>query len=127
VSRDKRTMLDSRPWWIAWDVAVVLVFVAIGRSVHDHGVRPTGLAWIAWPFLAGLGVAWWLIVWRRWNGAGVSGGVAVLTTTVAVGMVLRVVSGQGTAVAFIVVAVVFLGALMVGPRAAAVRRRSRPG
>jgi Protein of unknown function (DUF3054) len=35
---------------------------------------------------------------------------------VAVGMVLRVVSGQGTAFAFVVVALCFLGAGMVGWR-----------
>jgi hypothetical protein len=36
--------------------------------------------------------------------------------TVVVGMILRVMSGQGTAVAFIVVALGFLGATMVGWR-----------
>jgi FtsH-binding integral membrane protein len=39
--------------------------------------------------------------------------------TVALGMVLRVVAGQGTAVAFIVVALVFLGLFLLGWRALA--------
>ena len=36
--------------------------------------------------------------------------------TVALGMVLRVVSGQGTAAAFIVVALAFLGLFLLGWR-----------
>lgn len=38
--------------------------------------------------------------------------------TVAVGMVVRVLAGQGTALAFVVVALAFLGALMAGGRVA---------
>lgn len=54
-------------------------------------------------------------------------GVLVCVSTVALGMALRVVSGQGTAVAFVLVALGFLGAVMLGWRllGAYVQRRSR--
>jgi hypothetical protein len=42
--------------------------------------------------------------------------MVVTVTTVAVGMILRVWAGQGTAVAFVIVALVFLGATMTGWR-----------
>jgi len=130
-SSAERTASASRvgahPWWMLWDVVAILVFVAIGRAVHDHGVRLAGMATTSWPFLVGLAGSWWVVLRRRWDGGGLTTGVSVLTVTVVVGMTLRVMVGQGTAVAFIVVAMVFLGALMVGARVAVVRRRSRPG
>ena len=54
-----------------------------------------------------------------------SSGAVVACAVVAVGMVARVLAGQGTAVAFIVVALGFLGLCTVGTRAlvAAWRRR----
>lgn len=74
--------------------------------------RPPGLAGFAgtaWPFLAGLAAGWGL--WRVWRRpeALLPAGVGVWVTTVAVGMALRAVSGQGTAAAFVIVASVFLG------------------
>jgi len=112
--------------WALVDVAVVLVFVAIGRTVHDHGNRLAGLASTSWPFLVGLVVAWFVLSWRGHAGRSPRDGVAVALITVAVGMILRVLVGQGTAVAFIVVAVVFLGVPMVAWRfACRVLRRRR--
>ena len=46
-------------------------------------------------------------------------GVVVWLSTVAIGMTLRVIAGQGTAVAFIAVALGFLGLFLLGWRAAA--------
>jgi multisubunit Na+/H+ antiporter MnhB subunit len=98
------------------DLVMVLVFVAIGRSVHDHGVRLVGMISTAWPFVIGLGVGWLMLIARRRPGTALTDGVTVTLATVAVGMVLRVVSGQGTAFAFIAVAICFLGLFMVGWR-----------
>jgi hypothetical protein len=98
------------------DLVAVLVFVAIGRSVHAHGLSVGGLASTAWPFLVGLMVGWIaLALWHR-PPASLRGGAAVCVVTVAIGMTLRVLSGQGTAAAFIVVALGFLGATMCGWR-----------
>lgn len=103
----------------ALDVAAILVFVAIGRSSHDHGVTAAGVASTAWPFLAGLAVGW--VVARAWLRPFEIAPTAVIVwiTCVVVGMVLRVVSGQGTAVAFIFVALAFLALELLGWRALA--------
>jgi hypothetical protein len=112
------------------DVASVLVFVVIGRANHGHGEAVAGVASTAWPFLAGLAVGWLAgLAWRRpavlWPA-----GVAAWLGTVAAGNVLRVLGGQGTALSFIVVALVFLGLFMLGWRVLAPRvfrlRASRP-
>ena len=98
------------------DVAAVLVFVVIGRASHHDGETIPGVASTAWPFLAGL-AAGWLVArgWRR-PAALVPSGVAAWLGAVAVGMVLRVVAGQGTAVSFIIVALCFLGLFLLGWR-----------
>ena len=98
------------------DVFVVLVFVVIGRANHHDGETLPGVASTAWPFLAGLAVGW--LVARAWRRPAVllPSGVAAWLGTVAVGMVLRVVAGQGTALPFIVVALVFLGLFLLGWR-----------
>ena len=82
---------------VVLDVACVLVFVIIGRASHGEGL--TGVASTAWPFLAGL-----------------SGGWLATAGAVALGMLFRVVSGQGTAPAFIGVALAFLGLFLLGWR-----------
>ncbi|WP_395110801.1 DUF3054 domain-containing protein [Actinomadura sp. SCN-SB] len=101
----------------ALDVVGVLVFVGIGRASHEEALSLAGFAGTAWPFLVGLAVGWgatraWREPERVWPV-----GVGVWVLTVACGMVLRAVSGQGTAAAFVVVATVFLGVLLVGWRA----------
>jgi len=97
----------------------VLVFVAIGRASHHDGDSAGGLASTAWPFLAGLGTG--LLVTRAWRRpeAIVPSGLGAWLGAAAVGMVLRVVAGQGTALAFIVVALAFLALFLLGWRAAA--------
>ncbi len=99
-----------------FDVVAVGIFVAIGRSAHDHGVQPSGLASTSWPFLVGLIIGWFVVVQRRWTVSSVRAGVIVWLFTVALGMVLRVIAGQGTAIAFVIVAFAFLGLFIVGWR-----------
>jgi hypothetical protein len=107
--------------WLVIDALIVLVFVGIGRSSHHHGLRLAGFLTTAWPFAVGLGLGWLYLSLRRRDGASVRAGVAVWVCTVVVGMILRVLSGQGTAVAFIVVAFGFLGLFMLGLRMIAAR------
>ncbi len=101
------------------DACCVIVFVAIGRASHHHGESVGGLASTAWPFLAGLAVG--LLVTRAWRrpAAIVPAGLGAWLGTVGVGMLLRVVAGQGTALAFIGVALAFLGLFLLGWRAVA--------
>jgi hypothetical protein len=101
------------------DVCCVLAFVVIGRASHGEAASIAGLARTLWPFLAGLAAG--LTATRAWRrpAAIVPTGVGVWLGTVVIGMLLRVVSGQGTTFAFTLVALAFLGALMLGWRAAA--------
>jgi len=109
------------------DCCCVLVFVIIGRASHTKGESLGGIASTAWPFLAGLAVGWLAVrVWRR-PLAVVPSGLAAWLGTVAVGMVLRVVAGQGTAFAFILVALAFLGLFLLGWRVAGTWLTARSG
>jgi hypothetical protein len=98
------------------DLIIVLVFVVIGRATHDHGVYASGVLSTAWPFVTGLAVGWLALRATGRSGTRVRDGVIICLYTVVVGMTLRVVAGQGTAFAFILVALGFLGALMIGWR-----------
>jgi hypothetical protein len=93
----------------ALDLAAVAVFVTIGRAVHTDGL--TG-----WPFVSGLAAGWVALSARHLPGTSVADGVLVLVSTVVIGMTLRVVSAQGIAFAFVLVALGFLGAAMIGWR-----------
>ncbi len=98
------------------DVCCVLIFVIIGRASHTQGESLGGIASTSWPFLCGLGAGWAASrAWRR-PLALRPAGLVVWLGTVTIGMILRVVSGQGTAVAFIIVALAFLGLFLLGWR-----------
>ena len=77
----------------------------------------TAILTTAWPFLAGMAAGWLisLSIFRRVP-LKVRAGATVVIATVALGMVIRGVTGQGTAFSFIVVATLFLGAAMLGWR-----------
>ena len=102
----------------------MIVFVAIGRANHDHGDSLGGIVSTSWPFALGLAAAWLILARRSRGGLGLGEGAFVVVVTVAIGMVARVLAGQGTAFAFILVALAFLGLEMEGWRLLA-RRASR--
>ena len=101
------------------DACCVLAFVVIGRASHSDGETLAGVASTAWPFLAGLACG--ELAARAWRQplALVPAGVGAWLGAVVVGQGLRVVAGQGTAPAFIVVSLVFLGLFLLGWRLAA--------
>jgi hypothetical protein len=105
---------------VAIDVCCVLVFVIIGRASHTKGESLAGIASTAWPFLAGLAGGWLAtagLAGRAWRPFGLwPAGVGAWLGAVALGMLFRVVSGQGTAAAFIGVALAFLGLFLLGWR-----------
>lgn len=110
------------------DVLGVLAFVVIGRFEHAKGESLAGVASTAWPFLVGLATGW--IAGRAWRKpAALLSGTAAWVGAVAVGMLLRVLAGQGTALPFVGVALGFLGLFILGWRAAVYlasrRRRGR--
>ena len=119
---------DLRPgrWRGGWppvlaaDVAVVLTFALLGRIAHDEGSLVAGTLGTAAPFVlgllagwlrapcAGLGAAsrartvrfgWWLVAW-----------------TLGGGLLLRWVTGEGSAAAFVAVAAGVLTVGLVGRR-----------
>jgi hypothetical protein len=109
---------------LALDVAFVLVFAAVGRASHAEGDVVTGVLGTAWPFLVGTGVAWAVVrlLSHRWP-VEVGPGISVVVGTVAVGMLMRALTGQGTAWTFVLVATLVLAALLLGWRLLAARVR----
>jgi hypothetical protein len=110
--------------WLVIDLLLVGVFAVIGRLSH-YGTLTAGGWWTtAWPFLAGTLVAWVVLVLTRRPPAAIGSGLVLWAGALVGGMLLRQASGQGTATAFVVVATLVLGALLVLPRVGArVRRR----
>ena len=105
---------------VTLDCCCVLAFVSIGRASHVQGESLAGIASTAWPFLAGLAGGWLAtagLAGRAWQPFRLwPAGVGAWLGAVALGMVFRVVSGQGTALAFIGVALAFLGLFLLGWR-----------
>lgn len=111
--------MDDRrlPLAIGLDTFSILLFVAIGRRSHDESGAFVRIAETAAPFLTGLAVGW--LVWRAWRRpARVLTGVAIWPVTILVGMIVRrTLFDDGTAASFVVVATLFVGAMLVGWRA----------
>lgn len=108
------------------DLVFVLAFVLIGRGSHDE--NPIGGALTTlWPFATGLVVGW--LIARAWTSpvSIVPTGLILWISTVAIGMLLRVASGQGVQLSFVIVASVVLGVFLLGWRLVArlVRRRRK--
>jgi hypothetical protein len=100
------------------DVCCVIAFVVLGRHTHHDGDSVSGIWHTAWPFLAGLGIGLTAARYWRWPTAIWPAGLGAWLGAAAAGMALRVAAGQGTAVAFIVVALAFLGLFVLGWRCA---------
>lgn len=102
-----------KPWIAALlDLVCVVAFVALG--IESHGESDSFVK-VAAPFIAALAVAWLVAAPLRAPETLKAGGVIWLVTLVG-GMLLRRVTGEGTAAAFIVVATVFLAVTMLGWR-----------
>ena len=109
------------------DLVLVIGFTMIGRAQHGEALDATGIVDTAWPFVAGLIVAW--LVARAWRAPAqlVWIGLIVWVVTVLVGLALRVATGDGIAPAFIIVATIVLAVFLLGWRliAAGIRRVRR--
>jgi hypothetical protein len=100
-----------------FDLLSIIVFVAIGRHAHSHGLTWRGMVSTAWPFIAGLIAGWVAIASRRLLVSAPRSGLFVVLFTVVVGMTFRVLAGQGIAFTFILVALTFISIFLVGWRA----------
>lgn len=114
----RRAPHDRLPLAVGLDVFVVVLFVALGRRSHDGSGAFAAVLETAAPFLIGLAVGWMVVrAWRR--PAGILTGVMIWPITILVGMIVRNLAfDRGTAAAFVIVATAFVGALLVGWRAA---------
>ena len=117
------------PVQLAADVVLIIVFAALGRDTHAHGVDPAGVLITASPFIAAALAAWALLrLWRR-PAALWPHGVILWLITAGGGLAVRALAGGGTAVSFQLVTFGVLGAFLLLPRLAAslvMRRHTRP-
>ncbi|MEI8238112.1 MAG: DUF3054 domain-containing protein [Actinomycetota bacterium] len=104
---------------LAIDVVAIVVFVILGRSSHhESGGFIASTLKVAAPFLLALLAGHALS--KSWKSPGApSTGVIIWVTTLVLGMLLRRFAfGRSTALAFIIVASLFIGLFVVGWRVA---------
>lgn len=100
-----------------FDALCVLLMVVIGTRNHEKDTGVTGILFVAAPFWIALSLAHLAPLLQRKNRKDTNTFV-VWGYTVVMGMLLRnMVFNRGTAVAFIIVAAVFLAITMFGWRA----------
>jgi hypothetical protein len=101
---------------IAVDVICITIFAIIGRSSHQEATDLLGVVHTAWPFLAGCLVG--TVIGRTWrHPLSLNSGVAVWLGTVVGGMTLRLITGAGVQLSFVLVASCVLALLLIGWRA----------
>ena len=99
------------------DVVLVLLFAAVGRRSHAEGVDIAGILRTAAPFLVGTAAGWLLAGLTLDSGPrSLAFGAVVVVCTVVLGMLLRRVAGDGTALSFVIVATSVLSVLLLGWR-----------
>ncbi|WP_061942839.1 DUF3054 domain-containing protein [Brevibacterium ravenspurgense] len=86
------------------DIILVIAFAAVGFYTHAQVLTVDGVVQTSWPFLVGLGCAW--ILSAAWTAplAPMRTGVAIWSTTILIGMIIRFAVGAGIAGPFIIVA-----------------------
>ena len=111
-------------WPLLVDVVCVVGFAMGGRSSHEETNSLVGIATTAWPFLAGLALGWVLLLAVPRPGGGrrdprspFPAGCLLALTAWAVGMALRLLTGDGASGAFPLVAAAFLAVTLIGWRA----------
>ncbi|MCX7521726.1 DUF3054 domain-containing protein [Microbacterium sp. STN6] len=118
-----RTHTPLKPRSIVWaaviDLVAVLVFVLIGRASHGEQLDAGGILTTFWPFAVGLAIGWAAAqAWRHPLRLPLPG-VPIWLITLVGGMMFRVLSGQGTALPFVIVATIALAILLIGWRVGA--------
>nr|WP_276087716.1 DUF3054 domain-containing protein [Brevibacterium sp. R8603A2] len=109
------------------DLVLVVLFTIVGYYTHAQNLDVDGIIGTAWPFVLGLLAAWLLnAVWAA-PLAPLRTGVGVWATTVLLGLVVRALTGEGTAGPFVVVAASLNLVTLVGWRLIATAVAGRSG
>lgn len=110
------------------DIALVVVFAAIGRASHAEALDAAGLLRTAMPFVGAALLVWIVIVLTNRKFPALREGLVVWACTLVLGMVFRVMVGDGIQVAFVAVAALVLALFLIGWRAIWwFATRGRPG
>ena len=104
---------------LAADVVLIVLFAALGRDTHAHGVDPAGVLLTASPFAAAALAGWALLRLPRRPASLWPHGVVLWLLTAGGGLGLRALAGGGTALSFQLVTFGVLGAFLLVPRIAA--------
>lgn len=104
------------PAQIALDAVLIIVFALIGRASHADALDLLGLAQTAAPFLVGGAVGWIIVSTMLRRAPMLTQGVVVWADTLVIGMLLRALADQGTALPFIIVATIVTGLFLMGWR-----------
>ena len=112
---------------IVSDLALVVVFVMIGRASHAEPLDMEGIQRTALPFLAGTLMAWIGFLLKRRSGLTLVNGVFVWAMTVVLGILVRLLLGDTAEFSFVLVTAAVLAAFLIGWRAVVwLVRRNRP-
>jgi hypothetical protein len=100
------------------DLVCVLVFATAGKSSHEAGQSEWVVLAIVWPYALSVALAHaGLLMSGRLTRRLWPEGAVVLVVAYVLGTLLRLASGRGIAVGFLVVAVLFLALTLLGWRA----------
>ena len=108
------------------DLTLCFVFAAAGRLSHSESLAFGQLFATWWPFAIAAAFGWVTCYALSVRIASIGGGIVTTVLCLALGMLLRWLSGQGIAAGFIAVAGIVLTVLLLGWRVFAtivVRRR----
>jgi len=104
-------------WWLLADLILVSLFALIGRVAHRESLDFAGWFATASPFLVALAVGWAIALLLGVDAKRVSfADHTIIAVTIALGLGLRVLSGETAAVPFVLVATVVLLVFLLVPR-----------
>lgn len=106
-----------RPLALLLDLTVVVIFAIIGRASHGEALDLDGMIRTGAPFLAATLITVILMTLRRIRLETLRSGFFVWGMTLGVGMIFRVLIGDGTDPVFVLVAGTFLALFLIGWRA----------
>ncbi|MBG6083380.1 DUF3054 domain-containing protein [Zhihengliuella flava] len=98
------------------DAVLIIIFAAIGRRTHEHGLDVLGVLGTAAPFLLALLALASMTRYPVTSDRLWPQGVMTWLGVVAFGLALRVIFGDTAALAFVIVTTVTLGILLLGRR-----------